>query len=134
MRYLGGILAVVFGLAACGSGSTSSPSGAKPSSKPAHTASGPTLALRLTAAGVNCHGQQLVGDVDCTFKGQKVTVTPGKFSANEKLRKRACDGGFIDLGYVVATDRTTVTVLSDYNSITQAVAKAMRLTVVPYCP
>lgn len=117
MRWIAGLALL---LTACGSAST----GTAQSS----------LSSRLKAAGINCHGQRLVGDVDCTFHGKKATVTTGKWSATEKTRKQACRAGYVNKGYVVATDDKSVAVAADQNATTQAIAKAMKLKVERYCP
>lgn len=129
---------------ACGGSSTkASPATIAPttadatSNPPVTTATSPaatSVADRLAAAGIDCHGQQFVGDVDCTFKGKKVTVSFTSWAGTEALRKRACDEGYVNTGYVVAVANDRLTVSADYNEVTQAIAQRLDAQVVTYCP
>jgi hypothetical protein len=107
---------------------------AEPSPKPT------TLEEALTEVGAKCY--RLVGDTDCTLSGTAFIVSviaAGKWDQNEALRDRACDQGYINPRYVIATDGETFTLGSEFNDETRAIAKSLSevgldLKVVTYCP
>lgn len=97
------------------------------------TATG-SLTKRLQAVGIDCQGQQMVGDVTCNYQGKQVTVSTTSWQGSKNERQAACDQGYINHGYVVATDEHNLTVAADDNTTTQAAAKALGLRIVAYCP
>ena len=121
-------------LAGCSSGGSKAATQYVDHRKLSTTPKAQGIADRLQSAGVDCHGQQLVGDVDCTYKGQRVTVSTSSWSATEAQRRKACKQGYINTGYVVAIDGDRLSISADQNDTTQAIAKAMHLDVVTYCP
>jgi hypothetical protein len=92
------------------------------------------LTRRLADAGIDCNSQQLVGDVKCTWQGQEVTVSTTPWTQDAALRKKACDEGYINAGYAVATDGAALTVAADQNEDAQAIAQALGIQIKLYCP
>lgn len=124
---------------------SSDPASAKPTTPAASTEPPPstqtesstepaTLADRLGEAGIDCSGQKLTGDVDCTYDGETITVSVLSWSGTEDLRRQACEAGYVNAGYLVATDGDSLTISADFNKTTQAIAKALGLDVRKYCP
>ncbi len=97
------------------------------------TSAKPSLTKTLAMAEIDCKGQQLVGDVQCTYKGEKVTVTAEDWDSTKATRKKACDQGYISTGYVVAVG-DGFSVSADRNETTQAIAKSLGIKVATYCP
>lgn len=131
--------AILAGALLIGCGSSDGDSDAAPAASGSNDAmsaapsTGSTVQARLAKAKVDCGDQQLVGDVECTYKGEQVTVTTDAWAASESERRQACTGGYINKGYVAATG-DGLTVLADYNETTQALARRLDLDVVKYCP
>lgn len=104
------------------------------SASPASTQVAVDAASRLKDAGIACGGQQLVGDIDCTWEGKQITVSTGVWTDTAAKRKQACDEGFINTSYVVATDGDHLTITTDQNSDTQTLATKLGLKIETYCP
>lgn len=126
-------------LVLAGCGNDSSTTARTPTTQPQTTtvkppADTPSLEARLQTAGIDCHGQALVGNVQCTFNGERAKVSVGGWAETEPERRQACEQGYVNTGYVVATDRDHLAISANQNATTQAIAKALGIEVVTYCP
>ena len=99
----------------------------------------PSLGGALGEIGVTCR-MPLSVESHCAWHGLKFSVrVPKDFAHDEELRSKACDQGYVDPSFLIATDGSGWTVTSDSNDDTRAVAQALASTGLEvnlegYCP
>ena len=96
------------------------------------------LAGALDATGLECVP---VDDyLDCDVGGESIAVIiPSDWAADEALRQRACDEGYINLEYTVVGDGATWYAATDYDEASAAFMDALaaagyETSTFPYCP
>lgn len=91
------------------------------------------LADMLTSVDIDCAGQQMVGDVDCTRNGEPIKVLNAPFADSEALRSKACNEGYVNSGYVVAVG-DGFSISANTNATTQQIAAELDLDIETFCP
>lgn len=88
--------------------------------------SGITLKEALDAIGAKCQ-RPLSVQSHCTWHGFTFSLEiPSDWERTAELRARACDEGYINPAYLIATDGETWFAAGDYNADTRKLAAALR--------
>lgn len=120
--------------------SASSPDSASLSSKAtpsvtASTVAPPSLMKWLSGAGVMCPSPPAATSqcTKCTYRGEEVNVSTDSWTGEAALRHQACDAGYINKSYLVATDKKNLVLAPDYNPTARKLASALGIQAVRYC-
>jgi hypothetical protein len=110
-------------LAAASSSTTGQPT-TEPSTTPSNEPG--TIETALDAIGADCD-KPLRVETDCTWKGVAFTLdSPADWQQTADLRQQACDQGYVNTGYLIATDGESWFAAADYNQDTRALAIALQ--------
>ncbi|HEU5046092.1 MAG TPA: hypothetical protein VFT75_18375 [Nocardioidaceae bacterium] len=121
-------------VAACGSPRQAVGGQSVPASPaPTPTTAAPTTAVTWQSIGVRCPRPPDPKGVACQFKGNAVTISTASWTATAALRHQACQGGYVNQGYTVATNGANLTLAPDSDAVARQLAALLGLRVVRYC-
>ena len=125
-----------------GNNHKATPSVTTPQSQPKQTTASTTKKVTLQQAiqqiGMACTGPS--NAPDCTYNSVQYQFTiPSSWSADQALRTKACNQGYINSDYAVATDGSTwyatTNQNSDINTLVSALAQTgIKVESATYCP
>lgn len=96
------------------------------------SAAQPSLQERLDAVGVICQSPPSATGTKCRYHGEQVMVSTDSFDQTAALRHKACDDGYVNKSYLVATG-DDLTLAPDYNSTARKLAALLGLRPLRYC-
>ena len=97
-----------------------------------------TLEDAIKNIGMQCSGPDF--GATCSWDGVSYQLEkPSDWSREEQLRKKACDGGYINSGYAITSDNKSWTFSTNYNEdttkLTDALVKnGIDAKTIRYCP